>query len=159
MLTVAQQGRLQSLHAYEWLDEEVLVTNKNLDAIFLQIETPEELWYASFIVPWDLADGSLRRILDHRLCDRGIALFVYWSLDPISFHRRGGEIGHPIGTLIKQIEQRFAEGYYLSEQIAYSPLKSGNYRDRHDGVPASMLNSTSGLSVELDYRNAVFSVR
>lgn len=157
MLTVAQKHRLQMLHAYEWVDDDAAVTSQNLDAIFQQIETPEELWYASFIVAWDPLEESLRRILDHQLCDRGIALFVYWSLDPIAFHRLGGGIGHPNGALIEQIEKRFAEGCYLSEEVAYSPTKSTNFRHRHDGVPVMMLNATSGVAVELDYTNAVFN--
>ena len=157
MLTAAQKYRLQLLHAYEWVNEDAAVTSQNLEALFRQIETAEELWYASFIVPWDPAEGSFQRILDHHLCDRGIALFLYWSLNPISFHRPGGQVSYQNGALIEQIEKRFANGDYLLESVAYSPRKSTHFRERHDGVPDSMLNATTGVAVELDYRQAVFA--
>ena len=157
MLTPAQQERLQSLHAYEWADDDPETTTQNLDTIFKEIETEEELWYASFIVPWDFADGSLHRILNHKLCERGIALFLYWALDPISCHRNEGASPLPIAALITEIEGRFDQGHFDTEHIAFSPLDSPNYHADHTGIPTPLLAPTTGLAVEFDYRKAVFT--
>ncbi len=159
MLTPPQQDRLQSLHAYEWADDDAAISAGNLATIFDDIETTEELWYASFIVPWDPDEGAFDRILDHQLCDRGIALFLYWSLDPIAFHASGDLPLHTTGQLIARIEDSFRDGEYGMERIAYSPAQSPNYSDDHVGVPIPMLAPSTGIAVEFDYSTAVFGAQ
>lgn len=154
MLTAAQRERLQTIHAYEWTDDDPATATHNLDGLFNKIESHEELWYASFIIPWDSENGEFDRILNNQYCDRGIALFLYWSLDPIAYHRSPD--ASPNGPLIDYIEQQFNDGCYESEHIAFSPLESSNYDNDHYGVPASMLVPTNGLTVAYDYRNAAF---
>lgn len=156
MLTPAQQERLQTLHAYEWVENDPTVTERNLNAIFNAMETAEELWYASFIVAWDSVDGSLDRILNHELCDRGIALFLYWSLNPIAFHASGDSTNDSSGQVITKIEEAFKDGRFDTERVTYSPRESQNFSDDHAGVPDQMLAPSSGILVEFDYRTAVF---
>ena len=45
-------------------------TNANLASIFREIETTEELWFASFIIQLDVEARQLSLVLDHPLCDR-----------------------------------------------------------------------------------------
>ncbi len=151
MLSDAQKDRLQSLHAYEWADDDPDVSKANLDAIFSEIDSHEELWYASFIVQWDVDDGSLDRILDHSLCDRGIALFIYWLLDPVSVHR-----SNDTHRLVLKLEGRFAKDHYPGGLIAFSPTDSPNWCRDQGGVPDKMLESTMGTALDFDYRSAVF---
>ena len=145
MLNTHQKERLKYLHSYQWAGEEALATRSNLMDLFSTIETVEELWFASFIVQWEPENGDLDYILDHPLCDKGIALFLYWSLIKADFENNY--------SVVKQkIEDRILSGNYQAETVAFSPLKFLNEKDfgKYE-VPNHVKIETRGVELPLDY--------
>ena len=60
MLNSDQKDRLQTLHSYEWVDQDIESQSKtNLNELLGKIDSIEELWYASFIIQWSPEEGDL----------------------------------------------------------------------------------------------------
>jgi hypothetical protein len=161
MLTCAQRVRLQLLHSYEWSDEDESTTKKNLDSILSSIESVEELWYASYVIQWAPEKGDLRFFYEHDLCDRGLALFLYWSLRPDSLYRakaEGGDRDMDYWDTMKTIEARLLGGFYSAERIAFDPLTDLGPRESKSlsYVPDQLKLPTRGVKYDLDYTTAIF---
>jgi hypothetical protein len=126
MLTREQRRRLDSLAAYDWC-EEGEDSDAILRALVASMDSPEELWFAVIAKVWDLAENELDPILDHPLCDRGIALMIYWCSAPHYYWQR--EKGRTLDehemkswTAIKRLEERLLTGY-SDEKIAFDPTE------------------------------------
>ena len=153
MLSPEQKERLQIIHSYEWAVDDSNQSRANLCSLYQQITTPEELWFASFIIALDPTNGSWSMILDHPSCDKGIALRLYWSLNPCTVLRQ--ERVGPLIDILQHIETRLMSGYYRHEKVAFSPAMLGR-NICSDLVPAELCQDTCGLQLPLDYRQAVF---
>lgn len=143
MLTDSQRTRLQTIHSYEWA-ESCTDADANLFALYSAIESTEELWFASFIIPLDPGKGQLSMVLDHSACDRSIATFIYWALDPCAAH------GEPVSLLIAEIERRIMSGHYPNTTIRFSPCMLK--RTVFDRIPDELSRTLEGLELPLDYR-------
>ena len=105
-------------------------TNTNLASIYREIETTEELWFASFIIQLDVEAGQLSLVLDHPLCDRGIASFVYWALDPC------GENSASVQRNLAELQLRLISGYYSLSIVKFAPEMLG--RRTCDEIPKEL---------------------
>lgn len=158
MLEPSQRERLQIIHAYEWAADSEVERVANLERLYNAIDSVEELWFASFIIPLNPERGDLSLILDHPLCDRGIASFLYWSLDPAKmyadFDSRKTFI--PAFKILEQIESRLLSGYYKTAVVGFSPTMLDRQL-HHDRIPTVLQAPTDGIHFPLDYRDAVFA--
>ncbi len=158
MLAQPQRERLQIIHAYEWAADSEADSLANLERLYRDIETVEELWFASFIIPLNPERGDLSLILDHRLCDRGIASFLYWSLDPLKLYD-DFEASNKLASsfrILQQIETRILSGYYQSSAVSFSPQMLDRQLEHHR-IPTALRVPTEGIRFPLDYRDAVFA--
>ena len=148
MLSQSQRNRLRLIHSYDWVEFPDGLPRDNLAAIYAEIESSEELWYASFIIQHDVEAGDLAIVLDHPLCDRGIATFIYWALDPCADNTPA------VKQILSDLECRLLLGYYTTAIIGFSPdsLK----RKRDDRIPPELFIPTPGIELPLDYSEAVF---
>ncbi len=158
MLEPSQRERLQIIHAYEWAADSEVDSSANLKRLYRAIESVEELWFASFIIPLNPERGDLSLILDHPLCDRGIASFLYWSLDPAKLYAEFDlrRTFFPTLQILQQIESRLLSDYYKTAVVGFSPT----FLDRqihHDRIPTVLQAPTEGIHFPLDYRDAVFA--
>ncbi|WP_442511858.1 hypothetical protein SH528x_003604 [Novipirellula sp. SH528] len=160
MLEQSQRERLQIIHAYEWAADTEADSNANLERLYHAIETVEELWFASFIIPLNPEGGDFSLILDHPLCDRGIASFLYWALDPVKLYAEfeSAKMFVPALQLLRQIESRLLSGYYQSAVVGFSPTMLDRQLE-HDRIPTELRAPTKGIHFSLDYRDAVFAPR
>ncbi|MFN7574860.1 MAG: hypothetical protein ACK6A8_18295 [Planctomycetota bacterium] len=148
MLTESQRNRLQTIHSYEWA-ESCNDADANLSALYSAIESTEELWFASFIIPLDPGKGQLSMVLDHPACDRSIASFIYWTLDPCAAH------DEPVSLLIAEIERRIVSGHYPNTTIRFSP--SMLKRTACGRIPDDLCQTLEGLELPIDYREVFTS--
>lgn len=160
MLTTVQRERLQTLHSYEWAHEDPRVTRSNLQNLFDQIDSAEELWYASFIVRWEPENGDLDFVLKHPCCDRGIALFLYWALAPTALDphdSKPNSLPSLYLPIFRNLEQHLLSGHYPSGQIAFTPLALRNQRPEFLAqIPDELKQQTPGMELPLDYSRPVF---
>ena len=162
MLNSDQKDRLQTLHSYEWVDEDDENQSKaNLNELLGKIDSIEELWYTSFIIQWSPEEGDLEFFYTHPLCDKGLALFLYWALDPVDLYKINcdGELNSfqkSYWLILKKIEELYASNRY-KEVIAFDPFKNG-FRKKTDGIeliPEQLKQHTQGVEYDLNY-NCVF---
>ena len=139
-ITAEQKERLQAIHSYEWCDDDPEVTQSNLDNILSKIDSPVELWYSSYIIPWSIEDGQLNFFVEHPLCDEGLALFIYSKL-----HSGSGD--RATESTLETIDSKFKQGEYTKGVIAYST---------EINLPMHIPAKTEGLELELDYTSIVF---
>ena len=158
MLEQSQRERLQIIHAFEWTADTEADSFANLERLYRAIETVEELWFASFIIPLCPERGDLFLILDHPLCDRGIASFLYWALDPVRLYAdfESNNTFVPALQILQQIESRMLSGYYQSSVVGFSPLMLDRQLQHHR-IPTALQAPTEGIHFPLDYRDAVFA--
>ena len=139
-LTQEQKERLQLIHSYEWCDDDAKVTQANLNSILSQIDSPMELWYSSYIIPWSVEDGQLDFFIEHPLCDEGLALFIYSKLYSDTAN----------GTLrrtLDLLESRFKQEEYTKGVIAYSA---------DINLPTHIPIKTEGIDLAMDFTLIVF---
>lgn len=158
MLELSQRERLQIIHSYEWATDSEADSLANLERLYRAIETVEELWFASFIIPLNPERGDLSLILNHPLCDRGIASFLYWSLDPVKLYDdfEASNTQTPTYPILRQIETRILSGHYQSSSVSFSPQMLDR-RLEHHRIPTALKIPTEGIRFPMDYRDAVFS--
>ncbi|MES2569998.1 MAG: DUF4274 domain-containing protein [Verrucomicrobiota bacterium] len=129
MFNESQKLRLQKLAEYKWYnpgDDDATILAK-LSRLMSEIETPEELVYSAIVKIWSFEDESIWFILDHPICDYGIALRIYWMCQPDFFYRlieKGEELEEDEKQkweMIKQIEARLLSGYYKQKNVAFDP--------------------------------------
>ncbi|AWM37608.1 hypothetical protein GobsT_44020 [Gemmata obscuriglobus] len=123
---------------------------------FAALASPEELFlHASECHP---AQGvaEWRRLLDHRLCDQGTALLIFWRNSPV--HEYGSE---PAGgwdrerhELVREIAGRCAAGAYPSALVRFDPAAfkgfsflAGYTPEELERVPAHMRVPSPGQPV------------
>jgi GH35 family endo-1,4-beta-xylanase len=172
MLNKSQKERLQLLHSYDWVDEQngTSKTKQNLHKILNKIESIEELWYASYIIEWEPAEGDLDFFRNHPLCDKGLALWMYWGLQPDYFYRQKekkkefSELDEKHFKAVKEIEQDLLGGRYKKEEISFDPkdvvgreiTDIDKYRPGLKKIPKELRKPTIGTSFPLDYSEPVF---
>ena len=171
MLSKEQKQRLIALHGYEWVDEEDdQSTAERLHTILSRIDSIEELWYAASVVEWAPEDGDLDFFRNHPLCDRGLALRLYWGFQPDHYYRQKDK-GKALGkeerarfTVMKEIEADLLAGRYPRELIAFDPkdvvgreiTDEDRSRPGLRHIPKELRIPTTGAMYALDYTVAVF---
>jgi hypothetical protein len=158
MLELSQRERLQIIHSYEWTAESEADSLANLKRLYRAIETVEELWFASFVIPLNPERGDLSLILDHPLCERGIASFLYWSLDPVKLYddfEANNKLA-PTFQILQQIETRILSGHYQSSAVSFSPQMLDRQLE-HQRIPTALQVPTEGVHFPSEYRDAVFT--
>ncbi len=145
MLTQSQKDRLQLIHSYEWVTEVESETRSRLAQLYADVESTEELWFASFIIVLDIDEGQLQLVLDHPLCDRGIACLIYCG-----YANYDSETSK---QLLKELESRLLNGYYKPKiRFNESLLHQGRTGRRRQVI----YDSAGDLCLPLDYDEAVF---
>lgn len=114
---------------------EITFTKKNKNNVNDAIEgtksykklTSEE-WH-QFVLNYNYDNGNepFEWLIKQKICDKGTALCLYWHLQPDFYcHSRNADtenIADNDYILIKEIEKRFAEGFYEQELFAFDPRK------------------------------------
>jgi len=161
MLTETQKKRLQYLHSYEWAEGN---EEENLKALLAKIDSHEELWFASFIIMWSPEEGDLKFFYTHSLCDRGLAMFLYWALGPMELYKaqnenKMDELQKSYFKVLKEIEGLLLSDHYSNGKIAFDPFKE-SWRKKEKGlelVPEELVNATEReMELSLNY-NEVFN--
>src|SRR6185369_17646906 len=76
---------------------------------------------------WDAGVGALRRVVRHRLCDRGTALLIYWRGSPGYMARFAdrSETRNPDQAdhfdLLREMEQKVQADQFASRRFTYDP--------------------------------------
>src|SRR5437868_15390451 len=118
-LTEAQLKRVQRMFRDEWESE------TELWQFFETVTDAEELHLYANGFNWDTGVGELRRVVRHRLCDRGTALLIYWRGNP-GFFARFADRSETINPdqadqfdLLQEIEQKIIAGHFHTRRFAY----------------------------------------
>lgn len=159
MLTAPQKQRLQTLHAYAWADEDDVASQRpKLPELLGAIDSLEELWYASFIIQWEPENGDLEFFYTHRLCDLGLATFLYWALQPASLYTAQQQnkmdgFQASYWTVVKDIEEKILSGQYRDELIAFAPMTDLHQIDPRGLllIPEELKRTTTGTHYGVDY--------
>jgi hypothetical protein len=124
-----------------------------------QLQSPEEVHLYAAHYNWDNGDESMRRLIDHLKIDEGTVLLIYWRANPQFFRQYGTRDEVPDWTrsdydLIKEIERRFAEGFYTQHKFHYDPRNDNGVDITQEGqmahsghpIPEFMFTATPGIS-------------
>lgn len=157
MLNSEQRERLQIIHNYEWATESPTKSADNLRQLYAAIDSVEELWYASLVIPLDPKRGDWFLVLDHPLCDRGIASLMYWMLEPSKIYAEYESTGRIsfLLELLEQIEARLLSAKYTTSAVRFSPTMLAR-QWHHKRIPSQLREDIDGIELPLNYRNAVF---
>lgn len=169
MFSESQRERLISLHDESWFSESdpADVGATKLSELIGSVESREELFYASNVMPCDLEDGDHWLILDHPFCDYGIALHFYWRCQPDFFYRKEEKKKqlHPFEQVkwdeIRKIEARLSSGHYTESALQVDPAEivgrplaaDDPYRPGIRLVPRELWKPSSGLPATYDHTN------
>jgi hypothetical protein len=115
---------------------------KPFQEFFETVSDPEELHLFAGLINWDGGAEELSRVIHHPLCDLGTALLVYWLGQPsfdLQYANREAVPQHrrEVYDLLRDIEQRVAEGAY---KTARQPFDPANYRGRDLRPKAERIN-------------------
>ena len=90
---------------------------------FAAMATPEEMFLHVSEMHPACQPHEWQAILDHPLCDRGIAVLIYWRNSPAYYYGEEPAGGFDADgySLIKQIEQRCSTGGFPSEVVKFDP--------------------------------------
>ncbi|VWC66525.1 hypothetical protein BLA39750_00211 [Burkholderia lata] len=132
---------------------------------WLEGATPEQWHRFAARSNYDGNGRALRWLLDNRNIDRATALLIYWNLGAAWFVQYAnesdlGDTSYQLDTfrLVREVEQRYAEGYYADHGIWFDPhdFEGAGPNDYPDvpvarPVPALMLKPADGREyVDLD---------
>ncbi|MFO0929171.1 MAG: hypothetical protein U0736_19470 [Gemmataceae bacterium] len=158
-LTAGQRRRVAWLidgHLADDYDEATFETRWERE--FAALSSPEELFlYASESHP-DQDPDEWRRVLDHRLCDQGTALLVFWRNAPVYFYGNepagGWGVNRGRYELVREIAERCRTGGYPSAVVRFDPaaFKGASFLAGHsppalERVPAHMRVPSPGEPV------------
>jgi hypothetical protein len=169
MLTREQRQRLDSLTCYDWWKEGE-DPEGSLRALVARIDSPEELWFAVIAKEWDMDENEFDPVLDHPLCDRGIALMIYWLSAPDYYYwklENGRSLSeHEIKrwTAIKRLEEKLLTGF-LDERTAFDPTAfiqhsckaPDDYRPGIRLMPELLKRPTNGAKFPLSHHSSLES--
>lgn len=156
-----QIRRIRYLLSDEWVEDDPIQTERNLSATLALVESAEELY--QFVGNFNLDGGfdEFRKVIDHPLCDKGVALLIYYRLNPSAYYfsiERGKPFlpfqNEPF-AFIKEIEARFRDGLFATSLIRVDP-----YNFKHhsllktttrgsERIPDFMKLPTDGIDVEI----------
>ncbi|MDR2639306.1 MAG: DUF4274 domain-containing protein [Helicobacteraceae bacterium] len=80
--------------------------------------------WRQFVQNYNYDDGiePFEWLIKQKICDKGTALCLYWHLDPFYYYEESfKDIDNPNYKLIREIEDRFAAGFYENEEFAFDP--------------------------------------
>lgn len=162
---------LRSLADYEWFEEgdDPETIDSKLKHIVSEIDSHEELLYASIAKTWSFEEEDLWFLLNHKLCDFGLALRFYWMCQPYFFYRqieRGNdfsEIEQKEWAGIKKLEERLLENFYEKrevycspEEIYGKPIKDDDpYNPGMKLIPTELRIVSEGENIKLEF-NEIF---
>lgn len=160
---------LQSLSEYGWFDEndDSGTIKMKLQQIISEINSHEELIHAMIAKTWCFDEEDLWLILDHPLCDYGIALRSYWMCQPYWFYRqieRNYEFSEPEKKKfegIKLLEKRLLNNHYKTkeiyccpEELYGKPIKDDDlYNPGMKFIPTELRKTSQGQVIEPTYEN------
>jgi len=158
MLSKTQKERLRYIHSYGWLIEgNYNKTEESLQRVLKAVETIEELWYLSTIIQWSVEEGDLAYFYKHPLCDRGLAMTMYWCFSPNELYlsQQEGKLSsyeQPYLDLVKEIESLLTSDFYKRELIAFD-LFNSSFKIKNKGlelIPDELKKPTEGSTFSLD---------
>tara|TARA_B100001093_G_C26693759_1_gene955967 strand:+ start:54 stop:572 length:519 start_codon:yes stop_codon:yes gene_type:complete len=167
MLNKEQKNRIQNLAEFEWFndDDSPDIADKKLADLIAQISTQEELLYAVIAKSWSFEESTIWLLLDHSLCDYGLALRIYWMSQPDFFYRQI-EKQKKLNSLeikswkgIKNLESRLISEYYGEAQTGFNPQitvgreisDTDKYRPGIRLIPNKLKIPAKGVSIEFDH--------
>lgn len=157
-----QINRLNYLLMDEWVVDDPDESEKNLISALSEIESSEELHQFAGNFNSDGGVDVLRKVINHRLCDKGTALMIYHLLRPGYYYRQLDK-GKPFMPdqqdafdLITEIEERCKKNAFSQSAINFDPhnsrgrdlLKEDSANPGNRLVPEMMKNPTPGKEVE-----------
>lgn len=137
--------------------EEIKFTKRNKNKVSDALDgkvsfrklTAEE-WH-QYVQNYNYDDGNtpFKWLIRQKICDKGTALCLYWHLEPYFFSdpaKRTGKFENDY-ALLKEIEERYANGFYENEHFSFDPMKSDFFDPNADisSIPALMLEKTGGV--------------
>ncbi len=99
----------------------------------VDFETTEELRrFAQKYSNWGDFPTLLFEVIRNPKCDKGTALHVFWSSDPVSFFElyadeeealKAGEYSRDYYQLLVELQEKYVEGFYLESDFYVDPEK------------------------------------
>ena len=92
-------------------------------------ETSSEVHY--FVTQYNWNDGlnPLKWLVNSELCDKGTALYVYWSFDVLYLldpsDEMTAEINKQAKSLILELQNKYLSGFFRKNEIKYDPIEDG----------------------------------
>jgi len=108
---------------------------------------------------WDCGVKELNAMIDHRECDAGTALMIYWSGQPAEYYRAESR-GHltpddsEVVELLRKIENKLVGKEFTKNNIACDPLnmmgqpKNRGSDQEREIVPDQMFQKLDGIEIE-----------
>ena len=128
-----------------------------------QLQTPEEVHVYAACYNWDDGDAAMRRLIDHPAIDAGTVRLIYWRASPQFFcqYTARDEVPDWVRSdydLVKEIEQRFREGFYGHSSFHFDPRNYGGMDltqettvvDIKQPIPDHMFQATPGARIDWD---------
>ena len=123
--------------------------------LFNTITNPTELRYLAHIYNWDDGPEVLSWIINSEYCDRGTASMIFWRSQPDFYTEYNQEsemrLQDGVLPLLQKIMQRWEQGLYQREQIAYDhredPAAEKDYENnprRKWQIPMYLIEPTKG---------------
>jgi hypothetical protein len=157
-----QINRLKYLLFDEWVVDNPDESTNNLNTALSKIESSEELHQFAGHFNSDGGVDVLRKVINHRLCDKGTALMVYFLLRP-GYYYRQLERNKPFMpdqqdafNLLAEIEEKCQKNAFSSSIINFDPhdsrgqdlLKEDSANPGNRLIPEIMKTPTQGKKVE-----------
>lgn len=122
------------------------------------LESAEELHVFAVNWNWDWGIKPLLEIIRSQLCDKGTALLIYWYCSPVAFYKRHqsqesvlDDYERRIYKLMKEVEQKYSQGFYTHQTIEFNPAK--DWQEPYGGeelkqpIPTIMFEPTPGQTI------------
>lgn len=76
-----------------------------------------------FVLNYNVNDGYLpiRAVINHRACDKGTALYIYWQFAASSPAPKSATPKYDAAALLREIETRFQDGSYGTAEYHCDP--------------------------------------
>lgn len=131
------------------------------DQFLAGVESSLELHVLSILPIWNYEEGKSDyfKILQHKLCDLGQAVLMYWTHNPGWLYKKKLN-SRPLSDseksdwdFIVRIEAMIGEGGFIKGNLGFDPIEHCSRTGyRHsDFVPDSMRRATTGHPIPLDY--------
>lgn len=158
-----QINRLKYLLMDEWVIDDPDHSMSNLNVALSKIESSEELHQFAGNFNSDGGVDVLRKVINHRLCDKGTALMIYFLLRPGYYYRQLEKNKtlmpdqQDAFNLLKEIEEKCQKDCFSASEINFDPhdsrgqdlLKEDSANPGSRLIPELMKSPTLGKKVEL----------